>query len=66
MNITLKHIGNYGNSASKIIEFNVDCGSVGISQEVTNFDGTIDESLIQQLESIVSDLKQQNELIKNS
>ena len=66
MDITLKHFGSYGGKAATSIELTVKSNETTILEDVTNMDGSVDESLIQQLEYIVSELKEQNELIKNS
>ncbi len=63
MDIALEHTGEYSNGSSKSIILHIDnyC-----SKELTTITGEVREDVLNQLKEVVSELEQQNQLIKNS
>ena len=66
--LKLKHTEELSNGASQIIDLEISIQEgVTVSYEVTNkLDSTVNEDVLKMFKSIVSELEQQNKLIKNS
>lgn len=64
MEITTRSYGGNRKNPGKIIELIINTGNTIITEDITNLDKTIDESLIQSLKDIVEELEEQNRLIK--
>ena len=65
MELSIRHIGSVNGSASKIIELTVIdyYGKYKIEETVTNLNGVVDNSFIQNLRDIANELEDQNNLI---
>lgn len=63
MNISLNHIGKQKDGSSTTIELSITTSTLNIKEELTNFDGSIDKSIIDQLEQVLEELKEQNSIV---
>ena len=63
MNISLNHIGKQKDGSSTTIELSITTSTCNLKEELTNFDGSIDESIIDQLEQVAQELKWQNSIV---
>jgi len=64
MSVGLKHAGEFKCKAS--IKISLQINGVTVIGDLTDFTGEVKENYLAQFKSIVSELEQQNELIKNS
>ena len=65
MQISLRTYGGGLGFPHKIIELRVSTNNTTIVEDVINLKGEVDVNLIEQLESVLYDLKEQNELVKS-
>ena len=61
IDVDLKHIGSFGGLPAKLIDLTVSDGSQLITTTVTGLNGEVDKQLIDRLEVLVEELKEQNE-----
>ena len=63
MKLSLKHIGSYGGNASPIIELTVSNALSGITEDIVDRNGRVEEDLIANLREVANDLEEHNNLI---
>ena len=66
MDISIRHIGGSMTKPSMIIEMAIDTGDTKIVEDITNLHGRVDDDFIDNLESIVEELRGQNKLLKEA
>lgn len=63
MEVSIKHYGNSRMRPSKIITMTVDCGDAKITEDITNLQGYVKQSLIEELRNIADELEEQNKML---
>lgn len=66
MNFSIKCIGKRIDGVAQIIELTVLSNNFKTTQDVTNFNGLVNIELIEQLENIIVELKNQNSIINKN
>lgn len=66
MEIKTRHLGSYGGRPASSIEVTISINNSAITEDVTNLNGEVDESLIQSLKDLVWELEEQNEKLKQN
>lgn len=66
MNFSIKCIGKRIDGAAQIIELTVLSNNFKTTQDVTNSNGLVNIELIEQLENIIVELKNQNSIINKN
>jgi len=66
MTIYLRHIGAHGCFPASILELNISDGSFSIETTVTKLNGEVEDGLIDRLETLVEELKEHNDKVKQS
>lgn len=67
MRITSRHIGNYGNKASSIIELTVELNDSSMTESITNFKtNKVDEDFIESLRQLADEFEEHNYLVDNN
>lgn len=64
MILSIKHINGGDFKPSSIIELTVESSGTVITEDVTNMNGSVDETLITSLREIADELEEQNQRIK--